>query len=239
MLEDDLRNLWKLHLVDSAIVDIRKRHAGLDPGREIMAAMDVLKKEFEEKNGLYKALHAEQTDLELQQKTLEAKSKKINAELYGGKIVNPREVENFQKELAIFKKQSGDIDLRILELWDLIPPAKADSDDLASKIALKERELAEFRAKSADNRTFLESEFKAKSALRPGLAAKVSKELLTKYDSIRQKHGGIGMAEVMANQSCGACGTKLPDRSVLMAVEKKMISCEACHRMLYKAEAGL
>src|SRR5947209_4308261 len=99
MSETDLRNLWKLHLVDYQLLEIRKRAAALDPGKRLMAEIAALNMQLEAKAAHLKTLHGEQTDVELQQKSLDDKLKKIDKELYGGKIVNPREVEAFQKEI--------------------------------------------------------------------------------------------------------------------------------------------
>ena len=135
MAAGDVHRLWKLHLVDQAILEIRSRAAGLDPGRRIQGQIDTLQKSLEVKDGKARALSAELTDLELKQKQIEDKIKRIDKDLYGGSVVNPREVENFQKEIQILKRQRGESDVRVLELWELIPPAKAESAKVQEEIA--------------------------------------------------------------------------------------------------------
>src|SRR5687767_3792804 len=124
MAAGDLLKLWKLHLVDTAILEIRGRAAALDPGKTIIAQIDALNKQLGGTGGQAKTLSAELTDLELQQKNIADKIQKIEKSLYGGKVVNPREVENYQKEIEGLRRQRSALDERIMELWELVPPAK-------------------------------------------------------------------------------------------------------------------
>jgi len=232
----DLRRLWKLHLIDSAIQEIRNRAANLDVGKKIAAEIEALNKELADKGGQAKALSAELHDLELQQKSIDDKIAKIDKDLYGGKIVNPREVENFEKEIENLRKQKGSYDERILELWELVPPAKEKADKIEAAIAAKKKELAEQQKKALTVKTQLETDFKTKMAERPAAAKEVNPSLLARYESIRPKHDGIGMAEVVKKRQCGGCGTLLPERTLQMALDDKVVTCESCHRILYFTE---
>src|SRR5690348_7343349 len=100
MADLDLRKLWKLHLIDLSLLEIRKRAAALDPGRKMQGELAALNAVYEAKTAHVKTLSGEQTDLELQQKSIDEKLKKIDKDLYGGKVVNPREVEALQKEIS-------------------------------------------------------------------------------------------------------------------------------------------
>src|SRR5690349_5034117 len=136
----ELRRLHQLHVTDRALLDIRKRAANLDPGRKTAAELAVLEKEAEESPA--RKLQVELTDIELQQKAIDEKIKKYDKDLYGGKIVNPREVEAFQKEIAILKKQRGELDGRLLEIWEEQPKVKAELDKIEQAIAEKKQLLA-------------------------------------------------------------------------------------------------
>lgn len=231
-----LRTLWKLHLIDAAIVDIRHKAASMDPGRKIQAEIDKLTAVYEELLAKSKALSSELTDLELQQKGIEAKLKKIDTDLYGGKVVNPREVEDLQHQIDVLKKQRTKNDERILELWELVPPAAKAAEDAHAPIDVKKKELAEHQKKVLEMKKALETEFKELNAKRPTAAQAVSPGLLARYDAIRQKHGGIGMTTVDRRGNCTMCGTLLPKKTVESALEDKVVTCEECHRIVYATE---
>jgi uncharacterized protein len=237
MASPELSRLWKLAQVDRALAEIRVRAAGLDVGQKIQAEVAALEKEEAEIGGRARALRAELTDLELAQKGFDDKLKKIDKEMYGGKVVNPREVENLEKEIAALKKQRGKSDDRIMELWDLLPPAEKAAADIQKRIEEKRQLLTERRKKALQEKGLLEADYKKYSALRPELAEAVKNpSLLARYDSIRQRHAGVGMAEVTRKNSCGVCGTNLPERTIQLLKDDKLVTCESCHRILYYTE---
>ena len=237
MASGDLLHLWKLHLIDSALVEIRARAAALDPGRALIAKIETEQKSADAVIGEARALSAELTDLELKQKSIDDKIKKFEKELYGGKVVNPREVEAINKEIAMLKKQRGDVDVRILELWELVPPAKALADEAQKKIDDLKGQLKVFQKDVLEKKTKLELEFKEASQKRGPAAAEVAPSLLAKYDSIRNRHGGIGVARIQPNGTCGSCGTKLPTKVIEDVKGDRTVTCESCHRILYYSES--
>jgi predicted nucleic acid-binding Zn-ribbon protein len=239
MASSDLHSLWKLHLIDSALVDIRARAAALDPGRSQMAKVEAAQKAYEEKSAEAKALSGELTDLELKQKGIDDKIKKFEKDLYGGKVVNPREVEAINKEIALLKKQRGESDVRILELWELVPPAKEAAEKELKVVEGLKNELMDHQKTVLASKAKMEQEFKEASARRAAAAAEVPAGILAKYDAIRNRHGGIGMSRITKSGSCGACGTNLPTKVVEDAKDDRVVTCESCHRILYYSESIL
>jgi uncharacterized protein len=237
MASPQLRALWNLHQVDAGLVDVRARAAALDPGRSILAEIKKLEDENEGgPGGEAKRLSSELRDLELAQRGIDEKIKRMEKELYGGKIVNPREVEAYEREIAALKRQRGQHDERILALWESLPPLKEAASGLEGQIEAKRTELAQHQKAVLQEKARLEQLFKELQAKRPTLAAQVDKGLLARYDAIRSKHSGKGMAEVAKKRSCGGCGTLLPERTLQMAREDKTVICESCHRILYYTE---
>jgi predicted nucleic acid-binding Zn-ribbon protein len=232
----DLRNLHRLHLVDSAIVEIRKRAASLDPGKAILAKIAALEKELDEVGGNAKALAGEQADLELKQKTIDAKIAQIDKDLYSGKVVNPREVEAFQKEIENQKKRRSEMDERLLELMELTPPAKAAADAIQTKIDDAKHALTAHQKEVVQAKGDLERQFKEISAKRVTALADVPQAMLLRYDAIRQRTGGVGMADVVKGNFCGMCGTHLPEKLIEGAKDGRIVTCESCHRILYASD---
>jgi len=232
----ELRKLWKLHLVDHQLLDLRHRAAALDPGRKLLGELAALNAELEAKEAHAKALHAEQTDIELQQKTIDEKVKKLDKELYGGKFVNPKEVAVMEAEIVNLKKKRGDLDGQLLELWETLPPFQKETEEIREKVRAKKAQLDEFQKQVLVVKAQIEKEFKERSAARPQLAKEVAPAMLSRYELIRQKHAGTGMAGITRKGSCEACGTNLPTKTIEMAKEGKLVTCESCHRLLYFTE---
>jgi uncharacterized protein len=230
MPSDELWKLWKLHQVDQALLEIRKRAAALDPGKQLHAEIKTLEKGLDESEA--RKLAAEQKDLELQQKGAEERAAKLEKELYGGKVVNPREVETMQKEIDSLKRQRSQIEERILEIWEALPPAKEQAAKIEVALEKRKKLLAEHQKQVMQDKSQLERDYKEYSEKRPQLAKAVGPALLSRYEAIRANHGGIGMAEIVKERSCGGCGTLLPERVIQQAKDNKVVTCEACHRIL-------
>jgi len=228
----DLRKLHKLHLIDLAIFEIKKKAAALDPGRTLQSQIAALQETLDQKTAALHALTSEQKDLELRQKSIDEKLKKIDADLYGGKIVNPREVENLEKEVANQKAARAKMDDRLFELMELIPPAEAAVKAAEAPIAEKKKELAEFQKGVLVKKKELEDEYKANVAARPAAEKDVDPAMLARYNAVKQRCGGIGMTDVKKG-ACAACGMNLPVKLIEAAREGRIATCEACHRILY------
>ncbi|MBI3721159.1 MAG: hypothetical protein HY248_01285, partial [Fimbriimonas ginsengisoli] len=209
--------------------------AALDAGRAEAAVLKQAAAQLAEAEKAVRALHAEQSDLELQQKGIDDKVKKIDRELYGGKIVNPREVELLQKEIATLKRHKGDMDGRILQIWDEVPTATKALEQAKAKEEEARKRAAARMKEAVAVKTKLDEDFKRHSAARPRAAKDVEPLLLAKYESICKRQGGLGMAEVKAG-ACGECGNHLPERATDLLRLGRVVVCEQCHRILYLNE---
>ena len=83
------------------------------------------------------------------------------------------------------------------------------------------------------------AKFKERAAQRPIAAQEVPPALLARYEAIRKKYDGIGMARISKTGSCEACGTRLPTKVVEDVKDGRVVTCEACHRILYASEGLL
>lgn len=235
MAFSDLRKLFRLHLIDVTIVEIRKRAAALDPGRKVAAEVKAIETQLEQLGGAARAHHAEITDLELKAQAIEEKLKKFDKELYGGSVVNPREVENLQKEIEILKRQRSEIDDKTMALMESAPEGASEISKLETLLQQKKKEQHVQHKAALELKSKLEEEFKKKSAERPSLASEVPPAMLSRYDSIRQKLDGVGMTEINGD-SCATCGTHLPERIIEGAKDGRLMTCESCHRIVYASE---
>lgn len=238
MAVGDLRKLWQLHLIDSQLHSVRARAAALDPGRAIQAKIDALQAKLDQATAEYQRLHSEQTDLEIESKAIAAKIAKFDKDLFGGAVVNPREVENIQKEIELLKRRQAQIDERLFELFDLIPPAEsarkeAESEVDAAKAALQQHQKAVLAEKAR-----LEAAYKELMAKRPEVLKQVPPNLLPRYEQILKKLG-TAMSLITKEQTCEVCGMRQAEKTVESVKEDRIVPCESCHRILYFSATGI
>ena len=233
MTGEDIYILYKLHLIDAKIFDIRTRAARFDPTREIRAAIEELKPTFDAAESRYKSLVASHADLELKFKSLFDKLNNQINYLYSGKVTNPRETEAIEKDIANLRDRAEKAEADRLRVSEDIPSAKDAYDAVNKQMEkLKAQGQATYKEALAEKKR-LEADYKRLTEDRPNAAQKVVPSLLAQYEAIRHKQNGLGMAEIIDDKKCGRCGTLLAAKLVLAAKDNKLVTCESCHRILY------
>lgn len=235
MAAADLLALLKLHEVDAAIADVRHRAAALDPGREIMLAIKRLEAALAEAKAEADGLGGELKDKELLDRQLEEKLKRLDKDLYGGQVVNPREIEGIEKEMAAIKDQRERLAERVLELYELAPPARDKVGRIEEAITGKQKELKAHQREVSAMQTRLQEEFAKLAAARPAAAKGVPAGLLAQYETIRKRVGGVAVSEVRERDAnCARCGVAIPEKVLALVREDRIATCESCHRIFIR-----
>ncbi|MBL8087318.1 MAG: hypothetical protein JNM85_04510 [Chthonomonas sp.] len=234
MSHDDLSSLLRLHKVDAAIVELKKRAANMDAGRSVKEEIERLKPKWSAATTAYASSRTEVADLELLQKTLTDKIQHIESLLYSGKVVNPREVEAYQKEQKMFQRQRDEAETKALELLEAQPPLRKEATIIDRAMQeLQAKQKAQYDAAVAEKER-MQAQYKTLVEKRKTIAPTVPAGLLKQYEAIRERHGGIGMSEVTATGNCAQCGTSLPTKPLEYTKEGRIVTCEACHRILIR-----
>ncbi len=233
MSDAGLYPLYKLHLIDSALYDLKMHAANLDLGQA--EAKEIKDREAAAGPAVAeaKALHAELRDRELEQKTLEDKKKKYEKQLFDGSLQFSRDIENVQKEIAMLNELIGKVDERIMELWELQPPAKVVSDQFEVEIADLRKRAAEKRHAAEEEHAALQARYKKKAAERAEAAAAVDPAMLKQYEAVRKVTGSTAMALVKNGNACSHCGMHVPERVQALMRLGRLMPCESCKRILF------
>lgn len=229
-----LYTLFKLHKVDSALYSLKQEAAGLDLGQEEQAEIKRLTGESAGVLGHAKEVSQEIRDLELRQKGHAEKIKGFEKKLYDGSVASPREIENIEKEIAMLKELSDKGDERLLELYEESPTATGEAQSAQKQIDNLNAAIARKREAAVARHAEIKVEFDKLRASRPALAREVEADLLTRYEDVRKRTGGTGMAEVTEDMRCSMCGMTVPERQSKMLNQDRLVFCEGCQRILFK-----
>ncbi len=173
-----------------------------------------------------------------EQKTLEGsvqaenlKIKKWEARLH--EIRNQREYLALSREVEGAKRQVRDWEDRILELAGQREQLDKQLDSLHDQLAESEVDCQSERETVEKARSGSEAAIREEKSRREELLHKVPGALLRKYENIRAKRLGLGLATVV-DGSCQACNMKLPPQlyNVLQRVES-IEQCPSCHRLIF------
>lgn len=236
-MAEGLALIYQIQLIDSEILDARRKLAALDDGKLIEAELNAEKQAFEEADSSHKTMVAELHASELEQKSIEEKKAKFEQRLYSGSITNPKELDNTEKEVEMLGRQRGRLDEKILKLWDDIETAKALVETTKSAFTAKQAVYDEHMSLHKTQKNTLEQQWVKLDAQRKEQAAKADPALLSRYDAVRQSHGGVGIVKV-EGEICGACKMPVPAFTLNRLREHApgLITCESCSRILYFEE---
>ena len=234
-LADDLAQLHDLQKVDTQIYQREQALKALDSGETAkQQAINIMKRHDTAAVALRK-VEAEQRDAELALKTLEDKKAAVHQKLYGGRVSNPKELGDLEKDEAMLANQVGHQEEILLELMDRAEAAKVQESALAAELDTAKRKWKEIVTHTQAEIARLQREIAELRPERERLAAQVEKPLLRRYDEIRNSREGIGLA-VTDSDLCSVCHVKLtPHSQMLLREGEELTFCDNCGRMLARA----
>jgi hypothetical protein len=162
------------------------------------------------------------------------KIEQTEAALYGGKVRNPKELQDLQHETAALKRFLVTLEERQFE-------AMLVEEDASGQFEAASREHEDFL--SADARRIQELNLENEKILkdlarseqeRQAAASSIETRDLDLYDQLRLKRKGIAVSRVV-DRACSACGSTL-SAALLSASHSpnELNLCDRCGRILYK-----
>ncbi|MGI8922991.1 MAG: zinc ribbon domain-containing protein [Fimbriimonadales bacterium] len=238
MINQALKKIGRVQKIDSLILELQRKFSLIDPGRGAQAAMEQAKASLEQAESKLKTIRTEVEDLELQSKSFEQKMVSEKNRLYSGGVYNAKDAEAIERELANLNTRRGQADDRILELWEQVEPAKVEMEIAMSEFDAASAKVAEYAAKYEQVRAEFEEKLGQLNIARTKEVAEADTELLSKYDAMRKKRAGIGVAAVIAGV-CSACHTSIPTKQLGdLKLGDTLETCENCLRFIYYEEEG-
>jgi predicted nucleic acid-binding Zn-ribbon protein len=225
--------LRELQAIDSYIDRLRQELNQLDSGERIRAKLEQTRQRMEDIKQRYEASYAAAAEQERRLQELDERIRRAEAELYSGRITNPRELQLMQQEIENAKKTRDDLDLQMLQLWETLENMKRDIDaserDLRQIERFYEAHMEDYRQRKAA----LEGEIAFNEQEREKLAQQIDPEVRQRYQTLRERLGGIAVA-VVEQKACSVCHTLLtPYTLKRLETEEALITCESCGRLLY------
>ena len=225
--------LYRLQQIDSQIDQTRARlhdtEVALNDDLEVRQA-EAAKVEMD--HVLYKTRQTLRV-VEEEVKAVQQKLEQTESTLYGGKVRNPKELQDLQKENAALKRQISALEdhqldemLSVEEAEKIQHQSVTFLEEIQKKDSLQKAHLAEIRANQIKELERMEGE-------RQATASTISVEDLQIYDQIRKQKRGVAVSKVSDN-ACSSCGSTLTPSQIQAASSPNQLSrCSFCGRILY------
>lgn len=225
--------LFRLQQIDSQLDWLSSRlddvTAMLGDDRELV---EMEQKAAASKEALQKAKNAQSSaEFEVQQQRI--KIEQTEAALYGGKVRNPKELQDLQKESVALKRYLSVLEERQFEAMLIEEDAIAR---LARILVEQADAIAEHAARSQDlesEKQKLQSDIRRFEDERQATASTIEPDDLAEYTRLRAKRRGIAVAKVV-DRACSACGSTLNAALLSASHSPNALNfCDACGRIMY------
>jgi predicted nucleic acid-binding Zn-ribbon protein len=149
------------------------------------------------------------------------------------KIKNSKELMALQREIDLIKAGNAEREEELIKLME-------EAERINSEIKSKEEELAHLKAEWEKKQTELQAKISgidkavSEAALRrQTIAAQVTRDLISRYELIFARRGGMAVVEVTGG-ICQGCYMNIPPQlwNEIIRSEKVHL-CPSCQRILY------
>ncbi len=225
--------LYRLQQIDSQIDQIKNRLKAIEIALTADKSVRLAQKRQE---GSQKALKHEQMKLRKAEQDVQAQRVKIEqseSTLYGGKVRNPKELQDLQNEVAALKRYLSVLEDRLLEAMIVVDTAE---EELHADTERLENVMAQFAAQHNDltkEKEGLRTDLIRLEGQSEATTSSIPEEDLVIYQQLRIARSGIAVARIV-DKCCAACGTTL-NAALLHAARSpnQMSRCDGCNRILY------
>jgi predicted nucleic acid-binding Zn-ribbon protein len=225
--------LYRLQQIDSLLDRMDKRmqeiEAALNEDEALRLAMQQVKKADTELESARKLLR--QAEVETRQQRI--KIEQSESALYGGKVRNPKELQDLGNEVTALKRYLSVLEDRQLEAM-LVEEEAVERKRTADQELEKERlRFAQQSKELLEEKERLQKDINHSRDERQAATSSIPENDIELYTQIRQKRHGIAVAKV-TDKTCSACGTTL--NAVLLHAARsplKINRCDTCGRILY------
>lgn len=176
-----------------------------------------------------KNLRGAEVDVQSQRNKIE----QTEATLYGGKVRNPKELQDLQNESAALKRYLTVLEDRQLEAMLAVDEAEQDYEEANQELEQVNEEKSGQVAQLSDEKATLLKEVARLQVEREAAASGIPPDDMQAYAKLRIQRNGVAVAKV-TDKACAACGSTLSAALFHSArLQNQLSRCDSCGRILY------
>lgn len=225
--------LFRLQQIDSQLDQVRSRlqeiEIALNRDEALRQALQRAKETEESLRAGEKVLRLAEDEVKSQRLKIE----QTEATLYGGKVRNPKELQDMQMEAAALKRYLAVLEDRQLEAMLALDEAEAENQASIENLERVRAQIARRNKDLTSEQAGLLQDVDRMEAERQAAVNGIPEEDLNLYNALRKQRRGIAVAKV-SDKSCAACGSTLSSALLHAARSPSQLTrCERCGRILY------
>ena len=227
-------NLYRLQKLDSNIDRINARlqeieHLLSDDSRVKRAQLKLEKTKQESKQ-----LRIKLNQIEDKVEAQRIKRKTTQAALFGGKVNNPKELQDLQMESEALKRYITQLEDEQLEAMIAHETAEKAENQASKELIQIKGTVAEENASLLGEKNKIEADLERLIREKEAVLQSISPKPLSLYEKLRKTKHGTAVASV-SEGGCSICGQALtPADLQSIRVSNRLVFCPNCGRILFK-----
>lgn len=223
--------LYRLQQIDDEIRDGKARLSHVIRSQRETAELIAAQQRAAAAASQLHDLRSNQTDLNLELRSLNTKAQRSEQRLYSGTVKNPKELEDLQAELDSLSRRRSVLEDELLEVMIMVEDAQ--EEDAAAQALLQETEALwkEDQANLQQEQSDLIARVNELTAQRNKHLQLISSASLQAYENA-QRRAGTTAVVLLSNNRCRGCLVTVPANLVKAVDEGKLVQCDSCSRIL-------
>jgi predicted nucleic acid-binding Zn-ribbon protein len=176
---------------------------------------------------------AAQQEREAVQREAGGRLAQAESNLYSGKVRNPKELQDAERDVAQLRRQYSQAEDRLLDTLIALESASESVTAQQAELARLTTEWGATQTRLRREQAQVRERLLAEQARQVEARRAVPADLLTLYDGLRARRSGRAVAE-LDEDSCSVCRVAVPPGKLEMArYGEELTYCENCGRLLW------
>ncbi len=226
-----ISTLLRLQRLDQELGEKNKRLREIGGQLATDPASDAARSARDAEQAKFSTLRANLRERELEAKGADARIKEIEQRLYGGRVMNPKELDGIEKEVQMLKRQRSALDDHLLELMDAVEQSQKRLNVSTESVVKAEGTRTGDVERLSQEKESLDTRLSELAVEREEVRTSLDVEALRVYDHLHRKSGRA--VATLHRDACSICGVSVPTGHVQrVRAGNELVFCSGCGRIL-------
>ncbi|HEY55510.1 MAG TPA: hypothetical protein G4N91_04465 [Dehalococcoidia bacterium] len=227
------RQLYQLQEVDLEIESAERALARVISQIGESAEVAKVRQQLEQEQKRLEELKHQQHSAEWEIDDVVTKLTAAEETLFSGRVKNPKELTNLQREVDVLKTQRDHLEEKALEVIERVEQSEASLSEVSKRLETLTAEWQSQQKQLSEEKERLKSVLAALGSKRQLLAGEIEPQAVEFYQGLK-KDKGTAVARVEQG-ICRGCRISLPTTELQQARGGNLVQCSSCGRILFLA----
>ena len=225
--------LFQLQSIDSELDRAQNRIKEILTAIETDKNVALAKKRVETMEAELRKIKSDFETIDYETDQKKVKKAQSEANLYSGRIQNPKELQDLQAEITSLNKMLGELEERSLEQLEKLEKAEEKTSLLQNELKKVMTAFETDKSRLIAEKGNLENTIKNLSAKRFSQETQIPEDQMKIYVRLRNLKKGLAIAQLQ-DSSCSACGSSLTaGECQQVRSSSQLFYCPSCGRIIY------